>query len=342
MKKYLMGIVSLTFIGLVVYHSGCSQSREIFRAEPNEPETTPVKVISPLSICSFNIQFLGNFKKKDNETLSQILKDYDIVVVQELVAPPIEGDYPDGSAYSADPEAATFLQAMQNKGFRYILSEEDTGTGDTIHLASTATEWWITFYKPSRVDYAPDLPHGFLAEDRSNNDFYERVPYAFSFRTLDNHLDFVLISVHFNPGDSNSDQERRREELGAIVQWIDLNDQQEKDFIILGDMNIKDNKELLGSLPEGYISLNDECYPTNTTPSSPKPYDHVMYRPRYSTEIDTQWDFVVVNLMEAVKPYWTGIESFPGDPYVHDLFRQYYSDHHPIVFRMNIPLEDDD
>ena len=28
----------------------------------------------------------------------------------------------------------------------------------------------------------------------------------------------------------------------------------------------------------------------------------------------------------------TGV--YPGDPYDHNLFRQYYSDHHPVIFRM--------
>jgi hypothetical protein len=48
-----------------------------------------------LTICSFNIQFLGHFKKKDDNALAEILKDSDIVVVQELVTPPIAGTYPD-------------------------------------------------------------------------------------------------------------------------------------------------------------------------------------------------------------------------------------------------------
>jgi hypothetical protein len=254
---------------------GCGQPPEITRAEPNNAVLVQDIITSPLAVCSFNIQFLGHFKKKDNETLSQILKDYDIVVAQELVAPPLDGFYPNGEPYSADPEAAQFLQSMQDKGFSYLLSEEDTGPGDAIHLASTATEWWITFYKPASVYYAPDLPHGFISEDRSNNDSFERVPYAFPFRTLSNSLDFVLISVHLQPGDLRSDQQRRFEELSAIARWVDLNDHTEKDFIVLGDMNLKDKQELFSSVQESYSSLNAECYPTNTNPNvSSRPTAH--------------------------------------------------------------------
>ncbi len=180
------------------------------------------------------------------------------ICIIELVAPPVDGTYPDGESYSADPEAAEFFRAMQGKGFAYVLSEEDTGTGDEIHKASTATEWWVTFYKPNVVKCANDLPHGFLAEDRSNNEHYERVPYAFSFRTANDHLDFVLISVHLQPGDSGSDQARRPEGLATTAQWIDAHDEKEKDFVILGDMNIQDAGELGSATPQGFISLNPE------------------------------------------------------------------------------------
>jgi|GEM_PF-4377532 len=35
-------------------------------------------------------------------------------------------------------------------------------------------------------------------------------------------------------------------------------------------------------------------------------------------------------------------KPYPGDPYVHNSFRQAYSDHNPIVFRINVPGADDD
>lgn len=170
-----------------------------------------------LTICSFNVQFLGHFKKKDDEALAAILKDYDIVVIQELVAPPIAGVYPDNETYTADADSTEFFDAMEDLNFSYKLSDEDTGTNDEIHKNSSATEWWVTFYKPEAVTCVNDIPSGFLADDRSNHDDYERVPYAFAFRTPDDMLDFVLISVHLQPGDSGSDKARRKHELGAIA-----------------------------------------------------------------------------------------------------------------------------
>ena len=106
--------------------------------------------------------------------------------------------FPDGTSAKPDKEAAAFFNEMERLGFKYWLSEEDSGTGDAIHLNSTATEWWVVFYNSSRGTIASDLPHGFLAADRSNHPDYERVPYAFSFRTKENGSDFVLINVHLH------------------------------------------------------------------------------------------------------------------------------------------------
>ena len=195
------------------------------------------------------MQFLGSSKSRDDEALASVVKDYDIVVVQELVAPPYAMTFPDGTPVKPDPQAAEFFEAMKANGFTYWVSEEDTGTGKRIHNNGFATEWWVTFYRDSKVSRALDLPHGFLAEDRSNHDDYERVPYAFSFRAGEGGADFVLVSVHLQPGDGRKNAARRKHELGSIAAWIDANDETEKDFIVLGDCNIEDAEELADATP---------------------------------------------------------------------------------------------
>lgn len=291
---------------------------------------------SPLTICSFNIQFLGSSTGREEEALAGILADYDLVVVQELVAPPYAGTFPDGTPYRPDPEAAAFFDAMAALGFEFVLSEEDTGTGTTHHNNGPATEWWATFYKAARVKPAPDLPGGFLAEDRTDHPDFERVPYAFPFRSTDGRLDFVLVSVHLEPGSSLASRARRRHELASIARWIDANDENEQDFIIVGDMNIENGAELATCVPSPFVSLNDELRATNTSVNGPKPYDHVLIDP-LRTRCDEAFDFLVIDLIEAMRPLWSAGEAFPGDPYDHDRFRRCFSDHHPVVFRLMRP-----
>lgn len=340
-KIIFIAVLVVTVAGGVYY--GCQTTRnsktpEVIVVEPID-SLDQTDTSRAIEICSFNIQFLGHFKKRDNKALADLLKSFDIVVVQEMVAPPTTGTYPDGSSYTADAESKAFVEQMVSNGFVYQLSEEDTGPGDEIHKKSSATEWWITFYKDEIVDYVNTLPNGFLAEDRSNHPDFDRVPYAFPFRIDNTDVDFVLISVHLAP--DKSEVERRKHELDAIGSWVTNNSQNERDFIILGDMNIEDATELVNVLPEGFISLNDECYRTNTlinnkADGGAKPYDHIMYKPsETSEEIDENFDVVVLDLVDLMKEFWTSNDPYPGDPYDHNLFKQYYSDHHPIVFRIN-------
>ena len=300
---------------------------------------------APVRVCSFNVQWMGSSDRRRNSTLAKIVKDYDIVVIQELVAPPFPGTFPDGTPFKPDPESGAFFGAMRSFGFEYVLSEEDTGTNPKIHVNSSATEWYVTFYKPDRVRPAIDLPHGFLAKQRGDHNDFERVPYAFPFRTTDDKLDFVLISVHLQPNAGKKAANRRRHELQAIADWIAANDGVEHDFIILGDMNIESAAELQTATPSGFVSLNDECRQTNTNqrPGTGRPYDHIMFRPAQSTEIDTGFDMKVIDLIKKTKGTWKDKDgAFPGDPYNHDRFRAHFSDHHPVEFRIKVLAQDDD
>lgn len=284
-------------------------------------------VAAPLTLCSFNIKWLGHYKNKAHEELALLLRDCDAVVVQELVATPVARAFPD-RAVEADEEAKEFFDEMAKAGFRFQLSEEDTGPTEKIHSNGTGTEWWVAFYNPAKLTPAPDLPGGFLASDRANNPEYDRVPYAFPFRDASGTLDFVLISVHLHPDEGG--RERRKGELAAIAAWIDRHDEGEKDFIILGDMNIQSCAELAGVIPQGFVSLNSACRGTNT--KGDRPFDHVMLRPAYTTEADRQFGLEVVNLCERL----------PGPPCGTADYSAQFSDHHPVVFRLNPLAEDDD
>jgi endonuclease/exonuclease/phosphatase family metal-dependent hydrolase len=353
-NKQMKKILYLTLVSFVVIVGVSIPSQSNLAIQNVELPVQDIQLQSSeessLAITSFNIQFLGQSTRRDDAALAMILRDYDIVVVQELVAPPYEGNFPDGSEFKPDMEAAEFFNAMTALGFEYQLSTEDTGTRPSNHNNGTGTEWWVVFYKSDKVEIANGLPTEFLADDRTDNDNYERVPHAFAFKTPNNELDFVLISVHLKPGGGSSDMARRKSELDAIADWVDDHDNQEKDFIILGDMNIEDCDELKDATPAGFVSLNDECEATNTNVNGPKPYDHVLIRQRFTREIDEKFDFRVFNLIEAMRPFWNSPDPYPGGSinpigfpeYDHNSFRAFYSDHHPVVFKLNLPAEDDD
>lgn len=289
-----------------------------------------------LSICSFNIQFLGHFKDRQNEILASILSDYDLVVVQELVVPPVDGKYPDGTPYKKDAESAAFVKAMESKGFNYWLSNDNTGPTKN-HTATTGNEWWIVFYKPTSVQPDSSRCYGFVSSPLAANDTYERVPYAFPFRSVRGKSNFTLISVHLKPGDSAEEKKIRNGELNGVFAWAGNQIESNKDFYILGDCNIYGKEEFTSFSTSGILSLNEQCLSTNTkmyeSASKGEPYDHVFYNTKYSSEDLVKGSFQVIDLMAAIKqiPEAAAIQL---EPYVHDDFRVYFSDHVPVVFQL--------
>jgi hypothetical protein len=95
--------------------------------------------------------------------------------------------------------------------------------------------------------------------------------------------------------------------------------------------------------------LNDECRRTNTLINSKppgfgaRPYDQILYYEDNSKdEVDTSFDCLVIDLVSKMEPFWKVPGKYPGKPYNHNVFRQYYSDHDPLIFRMRVLPRDDD
>lgn len=293
-----------------------------------------------IQLCSFNIYFLGQSTVRYNKSLAEILKDCDLAIIQELVAPPTDGNYPNGDPYTKNEASSAFFSEMAALGFEYSLSKEDTGPGEKNHKSTSSTEWSVIFFQDS-LKVAEDLPNRFIGKDLSGHKIYRRVPHAHSFRTKNGKLDFVIINVHLFPDKNGDRKEERKKELKAIAKWVNNNDTVEKDFLIVGDMNINNKKELDNLKLKGWESLNDELDKTNTAKVN-KPYDHVMYRPEWTTEMDTDYDQVEYPLAINMESKWRESNPYPGDPYKHHKFKKYFSDHVPIFFKMKIPTVDDD
>lgn len=312
--------------------------------EPPDITTPPAPSADRIRVCSFNIQFLGHSRRRDHEALAEILHPYDLVLVQELVAPPYAGTFPNGKPFKPDKQSRAFFEAMKKQGFRYILSEEDTSKSKN-HSNSPGSEWWVAFYRDEMLDPAEDLPRGFISEQRTRHPVFSRVPYAFSFRTDDGRLDFVVISVHLAPDPGRKARAIRRREINAIVEWVSTREGSERDYLIAGDMNIHDRKELKSFLPAGWVALNDECRDTSANRNGSKPYDHVLYQAgKGGAALDQEFDCRVVDLREKMQPYWKDSAPYPGGAgsYDHDEFRARYSDHMPLEFRLKVPERDHD
>lgn len=320
-----MVTVRLIFLLLILSSIG--------RAQENDSSRIFTK--DSLNLCSFNIQFLGHYKAREDSLLADMLDQFDVVVIQEMVAPPVEGTFPDGTPYKKDNESASFTEEMVERGFSYWLSPEDTGPKKN-HVNSTSSEWWITFYRSELIIPDSSTFYGFLDTVSVASTKYQRVPYAMPFMSAadSTHL-FSLVSLHLKPGNSSADKEIRANELANLFQWT-INHQDSSNFILLGDCNIYKAEEFMNYDSIGIYSLNDSCYNTNTklyeSVAKGKPYDHVFYSD-HSAGRFTLDKFEVFDLMDYLKQTLPG-DQFIYEPYDHDTFRTAFSDHLPVIFRV--------
>ena len=64
------------------------------------------------------MHFLSQSTDRYNEELAYIPKDFDMVFVQEPIAPPTARVYPSGKAYLGDPKEIAFFD--ENKKWVYL------------------------------------------------------------------------------------------------------------------------------------------------------------------------------------------------------------------------------
>lgn len=324
-----------------------------------------------LAVCTWNVQWIGHWKAKKNADIANVLRHCDVAVIQEMVAPPwnvqVTAHSKKGSKIiKGDIESKAFVTAMNNVGFDGIeLSAEDTGPKKN-HINTPASEWYVMFFKSHKVQVAPDLPKGFLAKKLAGHSVYSRVPHAFGIRAKRNgqpSIDMVLVSVHLHATGDNEPKRRckarRIREFRFINQWISQNkaghSSGEKDYFVLGDMNIEDLEEVqafMGRAPTWLSAELAETAPLDDldSPEDPstqkllsklramnfhvtsnvmkgtnlkrdKPYDHVMH---YSTTTLNVWP--TLQIVDLAKTF--GLENFPSA----NAFVQAYSDHNPLRF----------
>jgi hypothetical protein len=294
-------------------------------------------------VCSFDINQLGSYVEKDVRALAHVLANYDVVVVQGIVAPPYEGTFPNGDPYRPNVKVGQFFDEMtQRWGYAYALSEEDTGKRLINHSNEPWTEWFVVFYDPVKLEPAAGLFQGFLADDVTANPLFDRVPYAFSLRHLETGFDFVLISVHLHEGSKEVDRAKRAEELEAISAWIDGQTTGETEYIALGSMNFADCTEILTCAPDECRFINPTtdgtCLATDATLAPSRPHDGVLFTQR--VEVDYVFGLRVIDLVAGLAAVWNPFDE-PIETAYEDLgFVRQISDHNPIVFRFQLASGD--
>lgn len=138
----------------------------------------------PIAFCSWNLQNFG--KSKHDTTISfiaELLKDFDVVALQEVVAGP-------GGAQAV----ARLHDALGRKGAKWDYAVSDPTDGD-------GKERYAFLWKPSRVK-----PKGRPFLERFYKDEIDREPYLMTFADKEG-KEFTVVSFHAVPKKKQPERE---------------------------------------------------------------------------------------------------------------------------------------
>ncbi len=187
-------------------------------SESNETQK-PNAVPANITIATFNIQVFGQAKSSKPDVmsvLSRIARNFDVMAIQELR----------DENETTLPSYLSRINSLPGPAYAAISSPRLGRTSSKENYAFIYNTNSISFVNGSNYTFQ-DPPPG------TSTDLFQREPFIARFRSVSGNFTFVLIDIHTDP-DSTP------QELGNMSKV--LADAQghfpdEKDFIILGDMN---------------------------------------------------------------------------------------------------------
>ena len=310
-------IVSLCFLLIIVsrtsYNNHATQQGKQDGIGPGKKNIT---------IATFNIYNWGLTKndEKDYEKLANLIRDFDLIAIQGVMAP--------------------YGEERIHK-----LIEKMGGDYDYFYSPKTGTKNWseryvFIFKEPVKFIKASGT---FIIENPLNNKSYSRVPCMAHFRAKN--FDFWLINVHLQRG---SNKESRTKEARHFANWLKnfTPGDREKDFIVLGNFNRYSNGSK--SFDEFYFKgwknhyriLTLEPVPplkTNCDKTVHYTYDNIFI----SRGTNYEFGEKKAKKGETIGAIpWDTSEEFKNKSVID--FRKIISDHRPVWAKFEILKPDDD
>ena len=246
---------------------------ELSAEEGDTVANTPV-VSSPLRVATFNLANFGPSKSSKSDKVAayvEVINDYDLVAVQEIT---------DKSEQAPD----VLLKALkaEDRDWDLVLSRR-TGVDSTDR---NYQEQYGFFYRSSVV---LPIEEGKLFVDP--NDAFVREPQATPFKTVEEDLTFILITIHTSPSFALPEVQALAEaHVWATSEWP-----WEDDIIILGDFNAACSyvqpDDLLGAdiVSSSFTWVVPDNADTNVATSSACAYDRVVLDAQASSHFNGSW-----------------------------------------------------
>ena len=168
-----------------------------------------------ITIASFNIQVFGKSKAGKPEvmdTIVEIISQFDIVAIQEI--------------RDASGTAIVKLENLMDAtgtDYNYIIGPR---------LGRTSSkEQYAYVYRTDRIEV--ETATAYTYEEPAGVDKIHREPYIARFKVKNGNFDFVLVTSHTDPDDATQEINK----LPDVVKDAQQKFPDEKDFIVLGDLN---------------------------------------------------------------------------------------------------------
>ncbi|MDD5702633.1 MAG: endonuclease/exonuclease/phosphatase family protein [Dehalococcoidales bacterium] len=307
----------------------------------------PAEVVAPslnqIRLGSFNIEKLGKNNPYQTQNAATILKNYDIVAIQEVMNTGATAKNPMGTK---GIEALKRIVASLGSDWGYVVSTTPNGTLNAQESEAVSTfEYYAFIYRKSKLELVPNSARLW---DEAKNPIpglkdqkrqFDRQPFVVSFKAKGGNLDFTLITIHVAaPAAKWRRDEIRR--LKIVYEKVQNEDPEQNDVFLLGDFNTNVNKsewDDLKSIPTmKHILTSKDVTTINKTTGelSDSQYDTIWYQGKYSNEdvfidsaqVDQAWEDSLK--FPNVKPT---AEIKDRDNKLIWLYGRYASDHLPVT-----------
>ena len=257
-----------------------------------------------ITLATFNIQNLGRDKPDQPKLAAEIIKQFDVVAIQEVM------NYGDGTK---GLEAVNKIVEELGDGWASVACTKPNGTESAASGALHTFEFYAFIYNTTKVqlvgtarlwDEAANPVNGLADQERQ----FDREPFIASFKAVDNSLDFTVISLHASaPSKSWRDDEIRR--LKHVYETVQAENPNQNDVFLLGDFNTPVNKsewdDLKGLLTMTHILTENDKTTVNKSAGklSQNQYDTIWYQASASAEDVLSNSGQVVRAWRAVIGY---------------------------------------
>ena len=253
----------------------------------------PQSADNQIRLGSFNIEKLGKENPYQAKNAAEILKNYDIVTIQEVMNTGATRVNPIGTK---GIEALKHIVSYLGEDWDYVISPESNGTANAEKSKAFNTfEYYAFIFRKSKIELIQSSAHLWNEQENPmpglNNQErqFDREPFIASFKVKNGRLDFTLITIHAAaPAAKWRKDEIKR--LQIVYDIVQASNPSQNDVFLMGDFNTNVDKkewEPLKSVPgmKHILALSDV-----TTLNKPKgklsksQYDTIWYQGQYSDE----------------------------------------------------------